>query len=180
MEGSHEPESVLGVLLPVAMLPIGVHDRGSLARIMQCLAKLQRQLLFGRATTVQVLSRNKLSLAGKPCPQINLSWVNCTVLVQKRPWWLSVAMARAMHTQLQEQRAFDGRPHRRKQAAQTGANRIRWIRWIRISETFSFLNWAKLCYAAMPSYAKLPWKWLRYQGAPLQSTWHFAWTCGIG
>ena len=85
MEGSHEPESVLGVLLPVAMLPIGVHDRGSLARIMQCLAKLQRQLLFGRATTVQVLSRNKLSLAGKPCPQINLSWVNCTVLVQKRP-----------------------------------------------------------------------------------------------
>ena len=152
MEGSHEPESVLGVLLPVAMLPIGVHDRGSLARIMQCLAKLQRQLLFGRATTVQVLSRNKLSLAGKPCPQINLSWVNCTVLVQKRPWWLSVAMARAMHTQLQEQRAFGGRPHRRKQAAQTGANRIRWIR---ISETFSFLNWAKLRYAAMPSYSKL-------------------------
>ena len=37
--------------------------------------------------------------------------------------------------------------------AQTGsANRIRWIR---ISETFSFLNWAKLRYAAMPSYSKL-------------------------
>lgn len=155
MEGSHEPESVLGVLLPVAMLPIGVHDRGSLARIMQSLAKLQRQLLFGRATTVQVLSRNKLSLAGKPCPQINminLSWVNCTVLVQLRGLddcqlrWL-VPCIRSFKSREHSVGDLTGANRQRKQA-QTGSDGSGSQR---LSHSSTGQNFAMQLCQAMPS-----------------------------